>query len=507
MSEETRGEKVIRFIETYCLTPEGAHVGKPIRLAKFQKQFILDVYDNPHGTRHGILSIARKNGKTALIAGLMLAHIIGPERVQNSQVVSGAMSRSQAALVFNLASKMLMMQPLFDNLFRLIPSSKKIFGLKANVEYQALSAEATTAHGLSPVLSILDEVGQVKGPTSPFIDAILSASGAHTSPLTIMISTQASSDADFLSIRIDDAKRNDTQHTICHVYEADKNCDLLDKEQWKKSNPALGDFRMEKDLEEQLKQASRIPSIEASARNLLLNQRISLESLWLAPSVWKENSGIPDLNVFAKGNHVAMGLDLSQKNDLTAAVLAAQADDGAIHLLPFVFSPQKGMEARELRDRAPYTSWVREGSLIDVPGAVVDYEWTFDWLKQRLESMDVEVSTVIFDRWRILEAKSSADRVGFFANEWVECGQGYKDMSPRVEFFEQLLLQERLRHGAHPLLNMAAANAIAVKSPAGDRKLEKAKSTQRIDPLVAALMATGAYMTENVTFDVGAFIG
>src|SRR5690606_14651364 len=140
----------------------------PILLAEFQKQFIRDVYDNPNGTRRAILSVARKNGKSALIAGILLAHLVGPEAVQNSQIVSGAMSRDQAALVFNLACKMINLNPALADLIHIIPSSKRLIGKPMNVEYKALAAEGKTAHGLSPVLAILDEVGQIKGPRSDF---------------------------------------------------------------------------------------------------------------------------------------------------------------------------------------------------------------------------------------------------------------------------------------------------------------------------------------------------
>ncbi|WP_433646419.1 phage major capsid protein [Kosakonia pseudosacchari] len=102
----TRGERVIAFIERFCIVPEGKLIGKPMRLDPFQKEFILAVYDNPAGTDMAILSIARKNGKTGLIAGILLAHLVGPEAVQNTQIVSGALSREQAAIVFNLAVKM-----------------------------------------------------------------------------------------------------------------------------------------------------------------------------------------------------------------------------------------------------------------------------------------------------------------------------------------------------------------------------------------------------------------
>ena len=121
----TRGEKVCAFIETYLLTPEGEHIGKPIKLEKFQRSFIIEIYDNPVGTHTAILSIARKNGKTALIGGILLAHLCGPEAVQNSQIVSGAQSKDQAAVVFELARKMVEMSPKLSSLVRVQPSGKR----------------------------------------------------------------------------------------------------------------------------------------------------------------------------------------------------------------------------------------------------------------------------------------------------------------------------------------------------------------------------------------------
>ena len=502
----TRGEKVIAFISKFCLTPEGSAVGKPLELADFQKKFIIDVYDSPHGTRRAILSIARKNGKSGLISAIMLAHIVGPEAQQNSQIVSGAMSRDQAALVFNLAVKMLDMQPAFAGLYKYTPSGKRIVGLKKNVEYRALSADGTTAHGLSPILAILDEVGQVRGASSPFVEAITTSQGAHAAPLLMAISTQSPSDADLFSIWVDDALRSNDPHIVCHLYAADAECDLLDPKQWEKANPALGTFRNKADLEEQLKQAARIPSMEASSRNLLLNQRIALESLWLAPAVWKSCSGEINLEVFKQG-HVAMGLDLSTRNDLTAAVLAAKDDNGIVHLLPFVFSPESGMKDRELRDKAPYTTWSNKGQLIAVPGSTLDYEWLCQYMRIKLNELKISIASIQFDRWRIAELKSAAERTGFAQEaEWLEIGQGYQSMSPRIEAFETYLLQTKIRHGAHPLLNMAAANAVVIKDPAGNRKIDKSKVSQKIDPLVAAVMAVGAFMNAPAEFDVGALI-
>lgn len=152
----TRGQRVIAFIERYLKVPEGEFVGQPMLLEPFQKQFILAVYDNKGKTRRAYLSIARKNGKSGLIAGILLAHIVGPEAKLNTQIVSGAMSREQAALVFSLACKIINLSPEIIPLVRIVPSGKKLIGLARNVEYRALAADGRTAHGLSPSLAILD---------------------------------------------------------------------------------------------------------------------------------------------------------------------------------------------------------------------------------------------------------------------------------------------------------------------------------------------------------------
>lgn len=218
----TRGQRVCAFIERYCIVSEGDLIGQPIKLEPFQKKFILSVYDNPAGTRRGFLSIARKNAKTATIACLLLAHIAGPEAVLNSRIVSGAMSKEQAAEVYNYASKMVQLSPELSRVVRIVPSGKRLIGLARNVEYQAVSADGKTAHGKSPVLAILDEVGQIRGPQSDFVDAIVTAQGAYDNAMMFGISTQAPNDADLFSIWLDDARQSNDPRIVCHVYEAPK---------------------------------------------------------------------------------------------------------------------------------------------------------------------------------------------------------------------------------------------------------------------------------------------
>ncbi|WP_038207896.1 terminase large subunit [Xenophilus azovorans] len=480
----TRAEAIIQFIERYCVTPEGADVGKPLVLAEFQKKFIREVYDNPAGTRRAILSVSRKNGKSGLIAGLLLAHLIGPEAKLNAQLVSGAMSRDQAGLVFNLASKMVQQSPKLTKLVRIIPSGKRLIGLPLNTEFRALAADGRTAHGLSPVLAILDEVGQVRGPQSDFIDAITTSQGAHAEPLLIAISTQAASDADLLSTWIDDAKASDDPRIVCHLYAAPEGCDLLDEAAWRAANPALGIFRSEDDLREQMKQAQRMPSMENTARNLLLNQRVSTESPFVSPDVWKACGSLSNLD---SDGPVFAGLDLSMRTDLTALVIVGKVD-GVWHVVPHFWTPEQGLTDRAKRDRAPYDVWARQGLLHTTAGATVDYEIVAQDMLAILADLDVQA--IAFDRWRLDLLRKELDKLGADL-PLVEWGQGYKDMAPALDALEAELLNGRIAHGMHPVLSMCAANAVVTKDPTGARKLDKSRATGRIDGMQALAMAMG----------------
>jgi len=495
----TRGEKVIAFIERYCITPEGVHVGKPIILADFQKIFILDIYDNENGTRRAYLSIARKNGKTALIAGIMLAHLVGSEARLNSQIISGARSREQAAQVFNYASKMVMLSDKLSKIVKIVPSGKRLIGLPLNVEYRALSAEGKTAHGLSPVLAILDEVGQVKGSQDDFIDAITTAQGAHESPLMMAISTQAANDADLFSVWLDDAENSNDKRIVSHVYAAKKDADVLDKKAWADANPAMGIFRTLEDLEEQANQASRMPSAENTFRNLCLNQRVSTASPFISSDIWKSCGG--EVAEY-KGEDVFCGLDLSSRKDLTAlAIIWKSCDKWQVKM--YFWTPQIGLTDRAKLDHAPYDVWVKQGFLNTTPSATVDYKYVAYDIDRILKNY--KIVSVAYDRWRIDILKTEFDAINS-ALPLVEFGQGYKDMSPAIESLEAELLNSRVAHGMNPVLTMCAANTVIIKDPAGNRKLDKQKSTGRIDGMVAMAMAFGVADMNQPTTDINEFI-
>ena len=493
----TRGERVIAFVERYCRVPEGRSVGKPLRLMPFQKRFVLDVYDNPAGTSRAYLSIARKNGKSALIAAIVLAHLVGPEAKLNSQIISGARSRDQAALVYKLADKMVRLSPELSKIVKPTPSTKTLVGLPMNVEYRAISAEAGTAHGLSPIVAIIDEVGQVKGPYDAFIEAIETSQGAHETPLLIAISTQAATDGDLFSIWLDDAATGADKRIVSHVYEADKDCLLLDPAQWAKANPALGEFLNEQVIADAANKAERMPSSENSFRWLHLNQRISAVAPFVSQSVWQACDAKP----LEFTGPVYAGLDLSSVNDLTAIVYVGEVD-GVWQVRPRFWLPERGLAEKSRSDRVPYDLWAKQGHLETTPGRTIDYDYVAALIKQDCERWDVR--KIAFDRHLMQSLTPRLYANGFLWDEvegdyplFQPFGQGYVSMSPALRTLEAALLEGKIAHGGHPVLEMCARNAVVTQDPAGNRKLDKSKASGRIDGMVALAMALSVAITDD----------
>lgn len=422
---------------------------------------------------------------TATIAIILCAHLIGPEARTNSRIVSGALSRDQAAEVYNLSSKMLNLNPELEGLYKIIPSGKKIIGLAKNVEYQAISAEAKTSHGKSPVLAILDEVGQIKGPSSDFVDAITTAQGAYDDALLIYISTQSATDSDFFSIQIDDALEKKPKKTVCHLYATPDDADLLDEKSWYLSNPALGKFRSLNDMRKQAEKASRMPSFESTFRNLNLNQRVEVMNPFVTKEIWGSNSAKPDS---LEGKAVYAGLDLSSSSDLTAFVMVSEDGD----VVPLFWLPQEGLSEKSKSDRVPYDIWAKEGYLLTTRGKSIEYEYVAEYLRGVFDKYDIKA--VAFDRYNMKFLKPWLEKVGFSIEElelFKEFGQGFVSMSPALRELESRLLQGKLKHGNHPILNMCSHNAKIINDSTGNRKFDKREYTSRIDGMVALAMAVG----------------
>ena len=472
-------------------------------MREWQRAELRKIYDNPHGTRQAILSFPRKNGKTALIAFLLLLHLAGPEAVPNSQLYSSAISREQAATVFKLAAKIVRLNPNFGDVITIRDTNKELLCPELGTYYAALSAEKATAHGKSIVFAIHDELGQVRGPVSELYDAVETGMGAHDAPLSIIISTQAPTDNDLLSRLIDDALNARDPQTVVSVHSAPLDADPFSEETLRACNPAWGDFLNAQEVLRTMNNAKAMPSAESSYRNLHLNQRVEVSSPFISRSLWE--SCIGDVLKEIDGLTVFGGLDLSEVNDLTGLVLLTPVDD-RWHVKPVFWLPEDGLRERARKDRVPYDLWRDQGFLQTTPGKSIEYDYLAEYIARLFERCDVQ--SIAFDRHNFRFLRPCLERAGLNESElerFVEFGQGYVSMSPALRALESALLCGKVVHDDQPVLTMCAANAVVQMDPAGNRKLNKAKSRGRIDGMVCLAMAmsvASTYEIEQSVYDV-----
>ncbi|MGV1787540.1 MULTISPECIES: terminase large subunit [Agrobacterium] len=505
----SRLEAVVAFIEDMPVT-QGKLAGTKIKLRDWQiEKFLAPTYaTDEYGrrpVRTSVLSMARKNGKTAISAALALCHLVGPEAEQRGELYIGAVDKIQAGKAWAECRAMIEGHVELSERVNIIKFSKEIevepgYPGEGSV-LKAVSADADSKLGLSPSFVIMDEAGY--HPSRALYDAFDSALGGRSEPLIILISTQARDDNQYFSELIDyglkcqSGEIEDDSFALA-FFTSDPEADPFDPDTWLAANPALGDFNSYEQIERMADQAKRIPSKEAAFRNLILNQRIDGTTRFIAAREWNDcDLGHID-EAALEGRECYGALDLSAARDLTAFVLVFPEEDGRFTVLPRFFLPAFDIDGKSESDRVPYNVWSRQADarLTLLPGKVIDPQAVAEYIADEAGRFDIK--EIAFDRWRIEDlrrelAKASIDL------PLQPFGQGYKDMSPAVDMLEVAVAQQKVNHAGNPLMKMCAANAVITKDPSGARKLDKSKASGRIDGLVALAMAlqTAARHTED----------
>lgn len=490
----TRAERVIAFIEDLPITA-GKLAGTQMKLRPWQREFVEAVYaEDANGARPirtAVLSMGRKNGKTQLAAALALCHLLGSEAEPRGEVYSAALTRDQAAKLFQEMCAILNAHPELEDRVNVIRFNKQIEVLIGKGEgsiYVALSADAGSKMGLSPSFVVYDELGSA--PNRDLYDALDTATGARDNPLLLAISTQAAADHHVFSELIDYGMRvqsGDIDDPSFHLslYAAPQDADPFEMEAWTAANPALGDFRSLEDVKRQAGQARLVPSKESAFRNLILNQRVSATARFIHKAEWDRCNATVDLQALS-GRECYGGLDLSGSRDLTAFVLVFPNDDKSLDVVCQFFMPEANIVNRSNEDRVPYDLWAKQGFITLIPGSTIDPSFVAGSIINA--AMTYDLRAVAYDRWRIEDLKRELGLTGMTI-PLEPFGQGYKDMSPAVDVLERHVAENLLQHSGNPVLNMCASNAVVTRDPAGSRKLDKSKAAGRIDGLVALAMA------------------
>ena len=489
----SRFEKVVAFIESLPVT-SGLLAGTTFKLRPWQRDILKGIYRTDASgrrvVRQALITMPRKNGKTGLTAALALVHLVGPEAEERGQVYSAAADRAQAALIFQEMKAIIDRVPALEKRIITRDFTKSFEDIETGSTYAALSSDAKTKHGFSASCWIYDELAQA--PDRRLFDVLSTSTAARAEPLGIVISTQSGDPHHVMTELVDyglqilDGVLEDPAF-LPAIFTAPEDADPWDEATWRACNPALGDFRSLDELRSAALQAQRMPAREPAFRLLYLNQRVRSESRFIPPAEWQACAGVVDVEAL-RGKRCWAGLDLGSTTDLTALVLYFADDGGAI--VPFFWVPRDRLEERERVDRVPFPRWFKAGHIEAPAGRAIDRVAIIRRLAEIAATF--ELQGIAFDRWRLEDLKK------LLADEGIDVpitpwGQGFKDMGPAVDALEAAILDRRLKHAEHPVLTWNCWNAVVEIDPTGARKIDKAKSSERVDGMVALAMAIGLH--------------
>ena len=485
--DKDAAEKAVAFFAE-CLThTTGEWRGKPFVLSPWQAEIVSNIFgwkrkDGTRKYRTVFIAVPRKAGKTTLAAGLALYALFCDGEL-GAQVINAAADREQAALCFDAAKGMVQAEPMLEGRSEVFKRS--IIVPNTGSAYKVISSEAYSKHGLSCSYIGADELHA--WPDRELWDVLNTSTGARRQPLTV-VTTTAGFDRHSICYEIWDyaVKVRDGIVTdpafLPVIFAADVDDDWQNPETWRKAHPGLGVSVQEDYFAAECAKAQAMPSYENTFRRLLLNQWTESDVRWLSMDAWdKCGTDLPDL----EGKTCFAGLDLSTTTDITALVLAFPID-GTVHLLPFFWVPSEGIYKRSKKDRVPYPAWEKSDHIEATDGNVIDYEVIRARINELAEKYHIK--EIAIDRWNATQLATQLAGDGF---NIVAFGQGYASMSAPCKELEKMVLGQQINHGNNPVLRWMASNVSIEQDAAGNIKASKAKSTERIDGIVAAIMALG----------------
>lgn len=491
---EQKANRVTGFIE--CLKhTKGEFHGKPFLLLPWQKQAVSDVFgtvreNDPTARQYSsaYIEIPKKNGKSELGAALALNMLVNDDEWK-AEVYSCASDRQQAAIVFDVAVDMVKQSPALSRRIKIIPSTRRMVYQPTGSIYQVLSSEVATKHGLNVSACIFDELHTQ--PTRALYDVMTQGSGdARKQPLWIFLTT-AGTDRNSIcwevhqkAVDILEGRKADPRFYPV-VFGLLDDADWQDEQNWYKVNPSLDHTIALDKVKDAFRKALETPADENMFRQLRLNQWVKQSVRWMPMDRWDECGGVVTEEEF-EGRECYAGLDLSSTTDLTTLVLMFPPldDEEPFSALPFFWLPEDTIPLRVRRDHVMYDQWEKLGYILTTEGNVVHYGFIEQFVVRLGERFNIR--EIAYDRWNATMMVQSLEDDGF---TMVPFGQGFKDMSPPTKELMRLVLERRLNHGAHPVLRWNMDNAYVRTDPAGNLKIDKEKSTEKVDGAVALVMA------------------
>jgi phage terminase large subunit-like protein len=488
-----------RFFESCLRHSKGAFAGKPFILIDWQwRDVIAPLYGwkRPDGTRRfrkaGIW-IAKKNGKSGLASAISLYMLLGDGEA-GAEVYNAAADRDQASIVFNEAANMVRASEMLSAKLEVINSRKSIAYLAGRSTYRALSADVPTKEGINWHCLIFDELHAQK--SRDLWDTLAYGGAARRQPLLISIST-AGYDRHSIGYEQYSYAKGVIEGTnldpafLAYVAEAQPDDAIDDEKVWHRANPSLGETIQLSDMQEACKEAKASPTKENAFRRYRLNQWTQQDVRWLSIDAWDKCVGDFEPEDLA-GRDCFGALDLSTTTDLSSLCLLFPLDPNPdderarYAALWWFWVPEDAARERGRRDKVPYQHWIKQGLIEATDGESIDY----DVIRARVNELGdkYRIIDIGIDRWNAQQIATQLASDGF---EVVKFGQGFGSMSAPTKELEALVLSQRILHGGNEVARWMMGNLAVEQDAAGNLKPSKKKSTERIDGMVALVMAIG----------------
>lgn len=483
------GQKAIDFIETFCTHVRGKYKGKPFLLDPWLKAIIGHLYgwrSEETGLRRYrelLLLCPRKQAKSLLSAAMALLELFFGDK-NGPEIIIASGTRDQAGQLFETISIMIRQNKAL---------SKRLQMYKNIIKYpeidgwlKVVSSEANNLHGGNLSCGIIDELHIVQ---RDLVEVMQTSQGSREAPLMVNLSTAGYDRHTILYEKYEYAKKVHQSIIIDPaffpiVYEAAPEDDWTDPKVWARCNPGLGRSINLDFMQRECARAQESPAFEATFKRLYLNIWTEAESPWLAMAKYDACviGDMPDLT----GRPCYAGLDLSSALDLSAFVLCFPPieDEDIFYILPFAWCPGDAVRDRSKRDHVPYDVWQRQGHIEACPGPVIDYAYIFRCIDDCAREYDLKA--VCFDRYGASRISQELEANGILM---VEMGQGYASMSPPTKEMEKMILEQKICFPENPVLRWNFSNIVIEQDSAGNIKPSKKRSVEKIDMVVAAIMA------------------
>jgi len=486
--DEDAAGRAVAFFERFLTHTKGKWAHTPFVLQDWQRDEIIRPlfgwkrHDGTRKYRTAYIEVSRKQGKSTMAAGIGL-YLLFADGEMGAEIYSVASDRDQAAIVFDQARAMVEECPDLNRRAELFKRSIVVHATRSF--YRVISADAYTKHGLNASGVVFDELHAQ--PNRKLWDVMTTSTGARTQPLVVAITT-AGYDRNSICWEQHEYARQvidgviDDPSYFGFIRAADDGDDWTDRTIWAKANPGMGVTISEEYLEQECRKAEQVPAYQNTFRRLHLCQWTQQNERWLDLAAWDACDGaLPDL----AGRPCYGGLDMANTTDIAAFLLDfPPQEDDLWYTLPVFWVPQDNIRERALRDRVPYDAWARDGLITATPGNVIDY----GAVRSKIEELGnvYNIKEIAYDRWGAFQISQDLAGAGF---TMVPFGQGFASMSAPTKELLRLVLDGKLAHGGHPVLRWMADNMVVQQDSAGNIKPDKGKSREKIDGMVALVMA------------------